>query len=208
MAQRSPRAITAVRMALFLACLVPFALLVWGAASETLGTNPIETITRETGWWALFLLCATLTVSPLRHLTGAGWLLKLRRMLGLFAFFYACVHFVAFVWFDHWFDPASIVNDVIERPFVTLGFAAFVLLIPLAFTSTYSMQRTLGHNWQRLHRLAYAAAVLGVLHFWWLVKLDVTEPAGFALLLVALFVMRIAFRAKNPSSSRPLAPRA
>ncbi len=128
-----------------------------------------------------------LSVTPLRRWTSANWLLKLRRMLGLFAFFYASVHFMTFVWFDHWFDVAEILKDVVKRPFVTVGFAAYLLLLPLAMTSTDRMVRKLGRNWQRLHRLVYVIAVLGVVHFWWLVKRDVTEP---------LLGIRLAWRAR------------
>ena len=128
-----------IKTGLFVVCLVPFARLVYGGFANSLGANPIEAITRSTGWWTLFLLMATLTVTPLRRGIGANWLLKLRRMLGLFAFFYASAHFFTFVWFDHWFDVAEILKDVVKRPFVTVGFAAFLLLLPLAFTSTNAM---------------------------------------------------------------------
>jgi sulfoxide reductase heme-binding subunit YedZ len=183
-----------IKAGVFVLCLVPFARLVYGAFANTLGANPIEAITRSTGWWTLFLVMATLSVTPLRKLSGANWLLRLRRMLGLYAFFYACVHFTTFVWFDHWFDVGEIVKDVIKRPFVTIGFAAFLLLWPLALTSTNAMVRRLGPNWQRLHRLVYVAAILGVAHFWWLVKRDLTEPALFAAGLAALLGIRLYWR--------------
>ncbi len=189
----------AIRAGVFVLCLAPFARLVYGAFTNGLGANPIEAITRSTGWWTLFLLMATLAVTPLRRLSGANWLLRLRRMLGLYAFFYACSHFLTFIWFDHWFDFGEIVKDVIKRPFVTVGFAAFVLLLPLAFTSTNAMVRRLGRNWQRLHRLVYAVAVLGVVHFWWLVKRDLTEPVLFAAVLVVLLGVRLYWRA-HPSA--------
>ena len=183
--------IAAIKASLFAACVVPFARLVWLGVADGLGTNPIETVTRATGWWTLFFLCATLAVTPLRRATGANWLVRLRRMLGLYAFFYAALHFTTFVWFDHWFDATEIWKDVLKRPFVTVGFAAFVLLLPLAVTSTNAMQRRLGRNWLRLHRLVYAIAVLGVLHFWWLVKADVSRPAQFALALAMLLAARV-----------------
>jgi len=186
-----------IKAGLFALCLVPSARLVYGAFANSLGANPIETITRSTGWWTLFLLMATLSVTPLRRWTGANWLLKLRRMLGLFAFFYASLHFMTFVWFDHWFDVAEILKDVVKRPFVTVGFAAYLLLLPLAMTSSNRMVRKLGRNWQRLHRLVYVIAVLGVIHFWWLVKRDVTEPLIFALAVVVLFGIRLGWRARN-----------
>jgi len=183
-----------IKACVFALCLVPLGRLVYGGFANGLGANPIEAITRSTGWWTLFLLAATLAVTPLRRLSGANWLLKLRRMLGLFAFFYACAHFVTFIWFDHWFDAAEILKDVIKRPFVTVGFATFLLLLPLAFTSTNSMVRRLGRNWQRLHRLVYVIAVLGVVHFWWLVKRDLTEPAIFAAIVAWLLGVRIYWR--------------
>lgn len=179
-----------IKAGVFAACLVPLGRLFYGAFASSLGANPIETITRSTGWWTLFLMTVTLAVTPVRKLSGANWLLRLRRMLGLFVFFYAFCHFVTFIWFDHWFDAGEIVKDVIKRPFVTVGFAAFVLLVPLAATSNNAMVRKLGRNWQRLHRLAYVIAVLGVLHFWWLVKRDLTEPILFAVAIAALLGMR------------------
>ena len=179
-----------IKAGLFAACLVPLARLVYGAVGNTLGANPIEAITRSTGWWTLFLLAATLCVTPLRRVTGANWLLKLRRMLGLFAFLYALTHFATFIWFDHWFDAGEILKDVVKRPFVTVGFAALVLMLPLAVTSNSAMVRRLGRNWQRLHRLAYPVSVLGVLHFWWLVKRDLTEPILFAVVVAVLLGIR------------------
>mgnify|MGYP000193048551 CR=1 FL=1 len=199
MPQRSrwlPRSgqLTWIKAGIFLLCLVPFTRLVYGGYANSLGANPIEAITRSTGWWTLFLLMASLSVTPLRKLSGANWLLRLRRMLGLYAFFYACVHFITFIWFDHWFDVGEIIKDVIKRPFVTIGFAAFLLLWPLALTSTNAMVRRLGRNWQRLHRLIYVVAILGVVHFWWLVKRDLTEPMIFAAVLAALLGVRIYWR--------------
>lgn len=194
----------------FAACLLPLARLVYGAFTDRLGANPIETITRSTGWWTLFLLAVTLAVTPLRRLTGANWLLRLRRMLGLFAFFYALAHFTTFIWFDHWFDAAEILKDVVKRPFVTVGFTAFLLLLPLAATSNNAMVRRLGRNWQRLHRLVYAIAVLGVLHFWWLVKADITEPLAFGAALGLLFGLRLWWnRRSDPAgAARPAHTRA
>ena len=191
-----PRAnqISWIKAGLFVLCLVPFTRLVYGAVDNTLGTNPIETLTRSTGWWTLFLLMATLSVTPLRRLAGMSWLTRLRRMLGLFAFFYALLHFTTFVWFDHWFDVIEIVKDVIKRPFVTVGFGSFLLLLPLVITSNNAMVRRLGRNWQRLHRSVYAISILGVLHYWWLVKRDLTEPVIFASTLALLLGARLAWR--------------
>ena len=185
------RQLAMIKAALFALCLVPFSHLVWGVTYDSLGANPVEAVTRSTGWWTLFLLCATLAVTPLRRASGANWLLKLRRMLGLYAFFYAALHFVTYVWLDQWFDVAAIAADVLKRPYITVGFTAFLLLIPLAATSTDAMQRRLGRSWQRVHRFIYLIAVFGVLHFWWLVKRDVTEPALFAPVLAGLLGVRL-----------------
>lgn len=191
MRQPSTRQLTAVRAAVFVACLVPLVRLVALGMTGMLGANPVETVTRSTGWWTLTLLCVTLLVTPLRRATGANWMVRLRRMLGLFAFFYACLHFATYVWLDVWFDLAKVAKDIVKRPFITVGFSALVLLWPLALTSTNAMQRRLGRAWVRLHRLVYAIVVLGVVHFWWLVKRDITEPAIFALVVLALLAARL-----------------
>lgn len=174
------------------ACLLPLLWLVAGGLRDALGANPIEYITRATGDWTLRLLLLTLAVTPLRQLTGWHWLVRLRRTLGLYAFFYGCLHLATYVWLDQFFDWPGIVADIVKRPFVTLGFAAFVLMLPLAFTSTNGMIRRLGgRNWQRLHRAAYAVGVLGVAHYWWLVKKDLTEPIAYAFVLATLFALRL-----------------
>jgi sulfoxide reductase heme-binding subunit YedZ len=195
--QPRARQLAAVKMALFALCFAPFAHLVWGVAFDALGANPVEAVTHSTGWWTLFLLCATLGVTPLRRATGANWLLKLRRMLGLYAFFYATLHFLTYIWLDQWFDVFAIAKDVLKRPYITVGFTAFSLLIPLAATSTDAMQRRLGRNWQRVHRFIYLIAIFGVLHFWWLVKRDITEPALFALILSGLLGVRLYWRVRR-----------
>jgi sulfoxide reductase heme-binding subunit YedZ len=174
-----------------LACLLPLLRLIVLGASGGLGANPIEFITRSTGTWTLVGLLVTLSVTPLRRLTGRADLVRYRRMLGLFSFFYACLHFVTYVWLDQFFDPAAIVRDIVKRPFITVGFAAFVLLLPLAATSTHAMMRRLGRRWQQLHRLIYVIAVLGVTHFLWLVKKDLTEPLIFGAVLALLLAMRL-----------------
>jgi sulfoxide reductase heme-binding subunit YedZ len=199
------RTLAALKLALFLLCLAPFVRLVWAASVGALGANPIEFVTHSTGWWTLSFLCLTLAVTPLRRATNAYWLIKLRRMLGLYAFFYALLHFTTYVWLDVWFDPAAIAKDIVKRPFITVGFTAFVLLLPLALTSTSAMQRRLGRNWQRLHRAVYVIALLGVLHFWWLVKRDITEPALFALAYLILMAARVSRRAHGSrrESGRP-----
>lgn len=184
-------------VALFAAALAPFARLVWGVAQDALGANPVEVVTRATGWWTLFFLCATLAVTPLRRATGWNALARRRRMLGLFAFFYAFLHFATYIWLDAFFDPATIVKDVFKRPFITAGFTAFLLLVPLAATSTAAMQKRLGRRWLLLHRLVYLAATLGVVHYWWLVKADITEPVRFALVLGVLFMARLVWRLRT-----------
>jgi sulfoxide reductase heme-binding subunit YedZ len=182
---------------LFIVCLVPFVLLFIGAVNDTLGTNPVETMTHKTGEWTLRFLLFTLMITPLRRLTGAGWLIRLRRMLGLFAFFYACLHFMTYVWFDQFFDWMEIAADIPKRPFITVGFTAFVLLIPLAATSTNKMMRRLKKNWTRLHKLVYVVAVLGVLHFLWVVKADTLEPLVYAVILLVLLGYRASEQRKN-----------
>jgi sulfoxide reductase heme-binding subunit YedZ len=172
-------------------CLMPLARLIVLGGSSGLGANPIEFITRSTGTWTLVGLLVTLSVTPLRRLTGRAELLRYRRMLGLFTFFYASLHFVTYIWLDQFFDPAAIAKDIIKRPFITVGFTAFVLLIPLAATSTHAMMRRLGRRWQHLHRLIYPIALLGVIHYLWLVKKDLTEPLIYGAILALLLAVRL-----------------
>jgi sulfoxide reductase heme-binding subunit YedZ len=203
MRQPTQREISWIKAATFIACLAPLALLIWRGFAGGLGANPIEYITHFTGWWTLAFLLITLSVTPLRRLSRLNWLLRLRRMLGLYAFFYACLHFTTYIWLDQFFDLHSIVKDIAKRPFITVGFAAFVLLIPLAATSTNHMVKRLGaQRWQWLHRLAYAVAILGVLHFWWLVKKDVREPLVFAVLLALLLGARLMWRARKAPAGK------
>jgi methionine sulfoxide reductase heme-binding subunit len=177
---------------LFLLSLYPLLRLVWFAYSNQLGANPIELITRSLGTWTLVFLLITLSITPLRHLSGWSWLIKLRRMAGLYAFFYALLHFITYIWLDQFFDLASIYKDVIKRPFITIGLAAFVLLIPLALTSTNAMMKKLGgKRWQMLHRLIYPIAIFAVLHYWWLVKKDITQPLIYAAVLALLLAYRV-----------------
>ncbi len=188
----SPRQLAAIKVALFSLCLLPLAVLVADAIADRLGANPVEAVTRGLGDWALRLLLITLAVTPLRKLSGWHWLLRLRRMLGLFCFFYAALHLAAYVWADQFFDWAAIFDDILKRPFITVGFIAFSLLVPLAATSSNAMIRRLGgRNWQRLHRLVYPAALLGVLHFYWMVKLDTREPLLYAAILAFLLGIRL-----------------
>jgi len=185
----------AIKALLFVLCAMPALLLAQGWFNNTLGANPIEAVTHTTGEWTLRMLLITLAVTPLRRLTGLHWLLRVRRQLGLFAFAYASMHFATYMWLDLYFDWNAIALDIIERPFVTVGFAAFVLLIPLAVTSTQAAIRRMGgRKWLALHRSVYAIAILGIIHYWWLVKADVFKPVLYALILVALLGARAWWR--------------
>ncbi|WP_052700686.1 sulfite oxidase heme-binding subunit YedZ [Methylocucumis oryzae] len=182
-----------VKTALFLLALLPLANLIVKAVIDELGANPIEKITRTTGYWTLTLILITLTLTPLRRLSGWVWLVRLRRMLGLFAFFYASLHFTTYLVLDQFFDVASIAKDIVKRPYITVGFPAFMLLIPLAVTSNDNMIRRLGgKRWRLLHRLVYVSAIGGVIHYWWLVKKDLTNPITFAIILALLLGFRLA----------------
>jgi sulfoxide reductase heme-binding subunit YedZ len=186
----------------FLACLTPALLLGWDAFTGGLGVNPIEEITHRTGDWALRLLLATLAVTPIRRMTGWQPVIRFRRMLGLFAFSYATLHFSTYLVFDHFFDLLLIIDDVAERKYVTAGFVGFVLMIPLAVTSTQGWIRRLGKRWTALHRLVYASAVAGVVHFLWLVKIDIGEPLVYAAILAVLLGVRVAYRLPRSRRSR------
>ncbi len=177
--------------AAFFACLIPFGQLLYNGYQGDLGANPIETITRFTGSWTLIILLITLGVTPLRKLTGWTDLIKFRRMLGLFAFFYALLHFSTFLVLDHFFDLDRIAKDILKRPYVTVGFTGFVLMIPLAVTSTAKMIRRLGKRWQQLHRLVYLVGIAGVIHFYWLVKSDIRRPAQYGAVLAVLLGYRL-----------------
>jgi sulfoxide reductase heme-binding subunit YedZ len=189
--------INRLKVALFLLALYPLARLLVLAFSDGLGANPIEFITRSTGTWTLVGLMLTLTITPLRKITGWHQLLRIRRMLGLFSFFYASLHFITYIWLDQFFNFSAILHDVYKRPFITVGFAAFTLLIPLALTSSNAMIRRLGAmRWQRLHKLVYLIAILGVLHYIWLVKKDLTQPLIYAAVLTLLLGWRVWARQK------------
>lgn len=193
------RQVNFLKTILFILALLPLARLVLFTLTDRLGANPIEFITRNTGDWTLYFLCFTLAITPLRRITGWNWVLKLRRMLGLFAFFYVSLHFMTFFWFDHFFDLAEMWKDVLKRPFITVGFSAFVLLIPLALTSTNGMVRRLGgKRWQWLHRLMYLIVPLGVLHFWWMKagKNLLAQPILFATIVSMLLLFRIWHKTK------------
>ena len=177
----------------FLAALGPLGLLGWNGLHNNLGANPIEEITHQTGLWTLILLLVTLSITPLRRLTSLNWLIQYRRMIGLFAFFYGCLHLTTYLWLDQSFDFQAIIKDVYKRPFITAGFTAFVLMVPLALTSTKGWIRRLGKRWQLLHRLIYFSAAAGVFHFIWLVKKDLREPLIYATVFGVLMLIRVLF---------------
>lgn len=181
------------KIAVFLACLVPLGLLAWGAYTQNLGANPIEKITHSTGDWTLRFLLITLSITPLRKLLALPSLIRFRRMFGLFAFFYGCLHFLTYIWLDKFFNLHDMLADVAKRKFITVGFTAFVLLIPLAITSTSGWIRRLGgKRWQRLHRLIYVSAICGVIHYLWLVKADIRKPLEYGAILTILLGYRLA----------------
>lgn len=192
---QSPRQLLLAKAVIFLVCLLPLARTIYLTLTGS-HVNPIEFITRSTGTWTLVLLWITLSISPLRHLTGWSVLLRFRRELGLFAFFYACLHFTTYIWLDQFFDWAQIGRDIYKRPFITVGFAAFLLLIPLAITSTDKMMRRLKRNWVRLHYAIYPCAMLATIHYFWLVKRDLTQPIIYASILVILLGYRIYLRTR------------
>ena len=182
-----------IKPVVFCLSLVPFGMLLIRAISDELGANPIETLTHQSGLWGLYFLLITLTVTPFRQITGASWLVNLRRMLGLFAFFYACLHLLVYVWLDQYFSWSDIVEDVVKRPYITLGFTAWLLLVPLALTSSKAAIKRLGKNWKRLHKLVYLITVLVILHFIWLVKADYLEPISYLLIFILLMFSRSSF---------------
>lgn len=180
------------KVVVFLACLAPAASLTYRAfVSGDLGVNPIETLTHETGQWALRLLLVTLAVTPLRRLTGWNRVMALRRMLGLFAFFYAILHLSIWVVFDHYFTWSTMIEDVLKRPFITAGSVALLLMLPLALTSTRWSVRKLGRRWQTLHRLIYVSAAAAVLHFIWKEKVIINETLMYAAILAVLLAIRV-----------------
>ena len=192
----------AVKPIAFIVCLIPLGQLLYYAWTENLTANPIEFITRFTGSWALIFLLVSLSVTPLRKISGWNGLIKYRRMLGLFAFFYAVLHFATFMVLDHFFDFQAIAKDVLKRPYVTAGFTAFVLMIPLAITSTAGMVRRLGKRWQQLHRLVYVAAIAAVIHFYWLVKADIRRPVQYGVVLGLLLGYRLLVKVAPPLWTR------
>ncbi len=188
-----PRQLLWAKWMVFVLSLLPLVWLIALGLQDRLTANPIEFITRATGDWTLYFLCLTLTVTPLRRFTGINELIRFRRMLGLFTFFYASLHFLTFIWFDHFFDVAEMMRDVLKRPFIAMGFSAFLLLVPLALTSNDFMLRKLGRRWSVLHRLIYLIAVLALLHFWWMRagKNNFAEPLVMGAVIAVLLALRL-----------------
>lgn len=176
---------------LHLLCLVPFGYLLLAIFGDGLGANPVEKLTHETGEWTLRLLLLTLALSPLRQWTGEGAWIRFRRMTGLYCYFYCCCHFAIWLVADHSFHLGDMLEDIVKRPYITLGFSAFLLLLPLALTSNQASLRRLGRRWKALHQLVYAILVLGVLHFLWLVRVDYLEPSIYAIIAIVLLLHRV-----------------
>ena len=192
------------KLLVFINSLIPLALLLWDLSRNRVGPNPLEFATRTTGMLTLVFLCLTLAVTPLRRIFGINSLVKFRRMLGLFAFFYGALHLLTYIWFDRWFNLVSAAEDVVQRPFILVGMTAFVLMVPLAITSTNRMVKRLGgKTWARLHRLAYIAAIAGVVHFWMLVKSDTRLPLTFAFILFFLLGYRLLHKYVPPQPVNP-----
>ena len=185
-------------------CLLPFCALLWAAFSDGLGANPVEKLTLETGQWALRLLLVTLAVTPLRQWSGQASLTRFRRMLGLYAFFYAACHFSIWFLFDHALDLGDMLEDIVERPYITLGFSALMAMIPLAATSNRAMILRLGRRWKTLHQLVYLVVLLAVLHFIWLTRADYLEPGIYAIIAVVLLLHRVGPMKRRGVKSSPV----
>jgi len=197
------RGFRVVKAAAFVLAALPAVLLAVDGLRGNLTADPIEEITHRTGWWALTLLMVTLGVTPLRRLTGWNQLVQMRRMLGLYAFFYTTLHLLTYVVLDLFFALDILLEDVMKRPYITVGFAAFLMLLALAVTSTRASIRRLGRRWQQLHRLVYVAALLGVVHFYWQVKADTREPLIYAGVLLALLAARVRWGARRAAVVTP-----
>src|SRR5215510_526737 len=192
MLQLPEKFIRLLKVPAFLLCLGPISVLVWKGFHDRLGANPVDVITRTTGRWTLIFLLITLSITPLRKLARLPWLIRFRRMLGLFAFFYGTLHLITYVWLDKFFDFHAMLHDIAKRRFITAGMTAWTLLLPLALTSTAGWIRRLGgKRWQLLHRLIYLSATAGVIHFIWLVKADLRRPLTYGAILGTLLVLRI-----------------
>lgn len=201
----SNKSIFHVKCILFLACLWPLLCLLTDALIHDLGPDPVQTLTHFTGQWTLRFLLFGLFLTPLRYLTGWLWVIRLRRMVGLYCFFYACLHFSVYLVFDQFFDWSSILKDVSRHPYITVGFFSFVLLIPLALTSTDNMIRRIGgYRWRSLHKLIYLIATASVFHYLLLVKRDITEPAIYIIVLIILLCVRLIIKRKEHFKDIPL----
>ncbi len=185
------------RVILFILCLIPLIRLIWLGFHDDLSANPIEFIERSTGYWSLFMLLATLSLTPVRLLSGRAWPLQYRRMLGLFMFFYACMHVATYLWLDYSFYWPDIAKDIVKHPYVLIGALAFLLTTPLAITSNQWMIKRLRGRWKTLHRLVYVIAILGIVHFLWLVKKDLREPLLYAGILTLLLAIRVYYQFKK-----------
>jgi sulfoxide reductase heme-binding subunit YedZ len=190
--------IRTIKLIVFFLALIPFARLIGWAFMDALGANPIEKVLRQTGFWTLTFLSLTMAVTPIRQWTGLIWFGRFRRMLGLFAFFYSLLHLGTYVVLDQFFDWTGILKDIAKRPYITVGFSALVLMLPLAITSTDRMLHHLGgERWRKLHRMIYLITLGGVIHFWWLVKKDITEPFIFATIYVVSLLLRVLMHRKK-----------
>lgn len=191
--------ISQLKVIVFLACLLPAGMLIYGMLMGQLGANPIEVLTRDSGTWALRFLLLTLCLTPIRWLTGISSVIRFRRMVGLFVFFYAVIHMTLYLWLDQFFDWHEIWLDIVKRPFITIGFISFTLLLPLVVTSTNKMMKRLGgKRWKLLHKLTYVIASLSCLHFLMLVKADITEPVIYIMILAVLFALRLYWHYLKP----------
>lgn len=192
-----------IKALVFILCLTPLVRLIWLGYSDKLSANPVEFIERSTGFWSLFTLVLTLSLTPIRIITGRVRQLQLRRMLGLFVFFYASLHICTYFWLDYSFDWPDIMQDIIKHPYVLVGFSAYLLLLPLAITSNNVMIRLLRERWKKLHQLVYLVALLAIVHFWWLVKKDIREPVLYASILIFLMAIRLVYKLKARAISAP-----
>ncbi|MCW9046708.1 MAG: sulfoxide reductase heme-binding subunit YedZ [Gammaproteobacteria bacterium] len=181
----------------FILCFLPFMLLVFNALNNELGPNPVEEIIRTLGDWAIYFILIGLTITPARKVFKLNWLIRYRRMTGLFAFFYVCMHFLSYIWFDQFFSIENIVKDIIKRPFITIGFISFLLLIPLAVTSTNGMMKRLKKNWGRLHQVIYPVSILALLHYFMMIKADYLVPGVMLVILSVLLGYRVILKFKR-----------
>lgn len=203
MAPRGPLVPARIKRSLFFACLLPVCLLAWLAVRDDLGANPVEAVTRGLGDWALNLLLATLAVTPLSRITGLAWLPGMRRTLGVSAFVYACLHVISYLWFDQYFAWSEIARDIVRRPFVSAGVAAFLLMLPLALTSNNDLVRRLGsRRWQSIHRVVYLVGPIAVIHYAWVVKRDLAGPIGYGVVTLLLLGSRLVRRIRPSASGR------